>query len=71
MFSSAALPSASEPDFIAFGALLGGFAGYTAAWLRGLDEDARIRGSVTGSYLGTAVTLSVYVLTNVRGASIF
>lgn len=70
MVSSATFPSFSEPDFVAFGALIGGFAGYTAAWLGGGGEDARVRASVKGSYFGTAVTLTLYVLTNVRGASI-
>lgn len=64
----AALPDLSDPGVAGFGALIGGFIGYTSAWLSGEDEDARARRSVKGSYYGTAIALALYLLTNVRAA---
>jgi len=71
MVMSAVLPNPAEPGVVALGALMGGFTGYTAAWIGGEDEDARIRRSAKGSYYGTAATLGVYLLTNVRASGIF
>jgi len=70
MVPVAALPNPSEPGVIGLGALVGGFIGHTAAWIRGGDEDARVRLSIKGSYYGTAIGLGIYVLTNVRAVSI-
>jgi hypothetical protein len=70
MVPSAALPNPSESSVVAFGAIVGGFIGHTAAWVVGGDEDARVRQSVKGSYYGTAIALAVYLLTNVRATGI-
>lgn len=60
----------SEPGVVAFGALIGAFAGHTYGLIRRRDHEARVRGSVNGSYCGTAIALTIYVLTNVRDAGI-
>lgn len=70
MVPSAVLPNPVEPSVVAFGALMGGFIGYTTAWIGGGDEDACVRQSAKGSYYGTAATLAVYLLTNVRASGI-
>jgi hypothetical protein len=70
MLPSAASPNLSEPGIVAFGAIIGGFLGYTAAWARGGDEDVRMRRSAKGSYYGTTIGLVLYLLTNVRASGI-
>jgi len=70
MVPSAGLPNLAEPGVVAFGAIIGGFIGYSAAWLSGGDEEDRVRKSTRGSYYGTAAGLAIYLLTNVRASGI-
>lgn len=55
---------------VGFGALIGAFVGGSLALITGQDREARMRWSVDGSYAGTAAALTLYLLTNVRGAGI-
>lgn len=66
----AALPDPSEPSVVGFGALIGALVGGSLALITGQDREVRMRWSVDGSYVGTAFTFGLYVLTNVRGAGI-
>lgn len=70
MVPSAVLPNPAEPSVVAFGALVGAFVGHTVGWALGDDHDTRVRRSVNGSYVGTAIALTAYVLSTVRGAGI-
>jgi hypothetical protein len=65
MVPSAALPNPAEPGFIGLGAVLGAMAGRAAAWALGYDVDNSVRWSVDGSYYGTVVALTLYLVVNI------
>jgi carbon monoxide dehydrogenase subunit G len=71
MSPAATLPSLSDPGILAFGAALGAFAANTVARLLRRGNATRLRWSVEGSYVGTAICLGAYLIGNAPHISIF
>jgi uncharacterized membrane protein (UPF0136 family) len=61
----AALPSPSEPTFIAVGGVVGGFLGDSIARILGYNADNSMRTTLNGSYYGTGFSLAAYLVANV------
>jgi len=63
-------PSPFEPNFVAYGAALGGFIGRLLATALRYDADKKMRMTVDGSYYGTGIALAVYLLANLGEVSL-
>jgi hypothetical protein len=71
MVPTAALPNLSDPSAVAFGAALGAFFANTVARLMRRGHATRLRWSVEGSHIGTAIALGAYLIGNAPHIIIF